>query len=88
MNPNQDPLNLFINSAAKTPFEPLREIAIELGRSELLLDEISNLGPGSVVSLNQFAGDPVDLVDNGRLIARGDLVIIEGKFGVRLSEVL
>ena len=53
-----------------------------------MIDEILNLGKGSVVSLNQFAGDPVDLVDNGRLIARGELVIIEGKFGVRLSEVL
>ncbi len=88
MDPNQDPLNLFINSAAGTPIEPLREIAIELGRTKLLVDEILNLGPGSVVSLNQFTGDPVDLFDNGRLIARGELVIIEGKFGVRLSEVL
>jgi len=88
MNPHQDPLNLLINSAMKTPIEPLREIAIELGRTELMIDEILNLGKGSVVSLNQFAGDPVDLVDNGRLIARGELVIIEGKFGVRLSEVL
>ena len=88
MNPHQDPLDLLINSAMTTPIEPLRELAIELGRTELMIDEILNLGKGSVVSLNQFAGDPVDLVDNGRLIARGELVIIEGKFGVRLSEVL
>ena len=88
MNPHQDPLNLFINSAAETSNEPMREISIELGRTELLSDEILNLSQGSVVSLNQFTGDPVDLIDNGRLIARGELVIIEGKFGVRLSEVL
>lgn len=64
------------------------EISIELGRAELLIEEVLKLREGSVVSLDQRAGDPVDIVANGRLIARGELLVVDGKFGVRLSEVL
>ena len=64
------------------------DVSIELGRSELLIEEILKLREGSVVSLDRLAGDPVDIVANGRLIARGELQVVNGKFGVRLSEVL
>lgn len=64
------------------------DISIELGRTELLIEEVLKLREGSVVSLDQRAGDPVDIVANGRLIARGELLVVDGKFGVRLSEVL
>ena len=64
------------------------DIAIELGRSELLIDEVMKLREGSVVTLDKLAGDPVDIIANGRLIARGELLVIDGMFGVRLSEVL
>ncbi len=64
------------------------DISIELGRTEILIEDVLKLREGSVVSLNKFAGDPVDIVANGRLVARGELLVIDGKFGVRLSEVL
>ena len=64
------------------------DIAIELGRSELLIDEVMKLREGSVVTLDKLAGDPVDIIANGRLIARGELLVIDGMFGVRLIEVL
>ena len=64
------------------------EISIVLGRAELLIEDILKLHEGSVVSLDQLAGDPVEIVANGRLVARGELIVIDGKFGVRLSEIL
>lgn len=64
------------------------DITIELGRSELLIEDVLKLREGSVVSLDKRAGDPVDIFANGRLIGRGELLVIDGKFGVRLCEVL
>lgn len=64
------------------------DISIELGRAELLIDDILKLRSGSVVSLDKLAGDPVDIMANGKLVARGELLVVDGKFGVRLSEVL
>lgn len=64
------------------------DISIELGRAELLIEDVLKLREGSVVSLDKLAGDPVDIVANGRLVARGELLVVDGKFGVRLSEVL
>lgn len=64
------------------------DITIELGRAELTIEDVLKLREGAVVSLDKLAGDPVDIVANGRLVARGELIVIQGKFGVRLSEVL
>lgn len=64
------------------------DISIELGRTEILIEDVLKLREGSVVSLDKLAGDPVDIIANGRLVARGELLVIDGKFGVRLSEVL
>lgn len=64
------------------------DISIELGRTEILIEDVLKLREGSVVALDKLAGDPVDIVANGRLVARGELLVIDGKFGVRLSEVL
>lgn len=64
------------------------DITIELGRAEILIEDVLKLREGSVVSLDKLAGDPVDIMANGRLVARGELLVIDGKFGVRLSEVL
>jgi flagellar motor switch protein FliN/FliY len=60
-------------------------IAIELGRTEMAISEILNLGPGSVVELNKLAGEPVDLLVNGRVIARGEVVVVDENFGVRIT---
>lgn len=64
------------------------DIAIELGRTDLLIEDILNLKSGSVVSLDRLAGEPVDITANGKLIARGELLVINGKFGVRLRELV
>lgn len=64
------------------------DISIELGRTEILIEDVLKLREGSVVELDKLAGDPVDIIANGRLVARGELLVIDGKFGVRLSEVL
>src|SRR4029079_8143355 len=64
------------------------DISIELGRAEVLIEDLLKLREGSVVALDKLAGDPVDIVANGRLVARGELLVIDGKFGVGLSEVL
>ena len=64
------------------------DISIELGRTDILIEDVLKLREGSVVALDKFSGDPVDIMANGRLVARGELLVIEGKFGVRLSEIL
>lgn len=65
---------------------PLR-IAVELGRASLTVREILALGVGSVVELDRLAGEPVDVLVNDRLIGRGEVVIVDESFGVRLTEV-
>lgn len=66
---------------------PLR-VSVELGRSSMTVEEVLALGPGSVVELNKLAGEPVDVLVNDRLIARGEVVVVDENFGVRVTEVL
>jgi flagellar motor switch protein FliN/FliY len=61
---------------------------VELGRSSLTVEEILELGPGSVVELNKLAGEPVDILVNDRLIARGEVVVVDENFGVRITEII
>ena len=63
-------------------------VKIELGRTKLRLDEVLRLGSGAIVELDRLAGDPVDVYVNDRLIARGDVVVVDEKFAVRLTEVV
>lgn len=63
-------------------------ITIELGRSRKMIKEILELNEGSVVVLDRFAGDLVDVVVNGKLIAKGEVVVVEENYGVRITEVL
>ena len=60
-------------------------VAIELGRTEMPISEILGLGPGSVVELNKLAGEPVDLLVNNKVIARGEVVVVDENFGVRIT---
>ena len=64
------------------------DLCIELGRTELLIEEVLKLREGSVVSLDKLAGDPVDIVVNGRLIARGEVLVLNDNFCVRVAEIL
>ena len=63
-------------------------VTVELGRSTLTVHEVLALGPGSVVELNKLAGEPVDILINDRPIARGEVVVVDENFGVRVTEVL
>lgn len=64
------------------------ELAVEVGRTYMTLGEALALGPGSVVTLERLADKPVDLLINGRPIARGEVVVIDEQFGLRLTEVI
>ena len=64
------------------------ELAVEIGRTRMTLGQTLELRPGSVVSLNRLAGEPVDLLVNGKRIARGEVVVIDEEFGLRITEVV
>ena len=63
-------------------------VAVELGRTELTVAEVLGLGPGSVIELDRLAGEPVDILVNDRLIARGEVVVVDENFGIRVVEVV
>lgn len=63
-------------------------VTVELGRTKLNLREVLELQHGSVVELDRLAGDPVDIFVNNRLIARGEVVVVDDKFGVRITELI
>ena len=64
------------------------ELAVEIGRTRMTIGETLALGPGSIVSLNRLAGEPVDLLVNGRPIARGEVVVVDEEFGLRVTEIV
>ena len=64
------------------------ELAVEIGRTQMTIREALALGPGSIVTLNRLSGEPVDLLVNGKPIARGEVVVIDEEFGLRVTEVL
>lgn len=64
------------------------EVSAELGRTRMPVSEILQLNVGSVVELDRTAGSPVDVVVNGSLIARGEVVVIDDEYGVRITEIL
>lgn len=64
------------------------EISVELGRTKMVVKEVVDLGVGSIVEIEKAAGEPVDILVNGRLVARGEVVVIEDNFGVRITEIL
>src|SRR3954465_13008855 len=63
------------------------EVSVEIGRTTMTLGDALALGPGSVVGLHRMAGEPVALLVNGRVIARGEVVVIDEEFGLRVTDV-
>jgi flagellar motor switch protein FliN len=63
------------------------ELTVEIGRTRMTIGETLSLGPGAIVSLNRLAGEPVDLLVNGTQIARGEVVVIDEEFGLRVTDV-
>jgi flagellar motor switch protein FliN/FliY len=64
------------------------EISVELGRTQMLIKDVLELSSGSIVELESVAGAPIDLLVNGCLIAKGEVVVIEDNFGIRLTEII
>lgn len=64
------------------------DLRIELGRTQMCLDEVLQLRGGSVVALDKLAGDPVDVFVNGRLIARGEVLVMNDNFCIRVTELV
>ncbi|MBD3382197.1 MAG: flagellar motor switch protein FliN [candidate division Zixibacteria bacterium] len=63
-------------------------ISIELGRTSMRIKDILNLGPGAVVELQKLAGEPVDLLVNNKIVARGEVVVVDENFGLRITSLL
>jgi len=63
-------------------------VTVELGRTRMQLRQVLELQQGSVVELDRLAGDPVDVYVNERLLARGEVIVVDDKFGVRITELL
>ncbi|MBU0516417.1 MAG: flagellar motor switch protein FliN [Proteobacteria bacterium] len=64
------------------------EISVELGRTSMLINDLLQLGQGSVVELNKLAGEPLEVLVNQKLVARGEVVVVNEKFGIRLTDIV
>ena len=73
-------LNLLLDS-------PL-EITAELGRTRMIIHDLLQLGQGSVIEWNKLAGEPLEILVNHKLIARGDVVVVDERFGLRITEIV
>jgi flagellar motor switch protein FliN/FliY len=64
------------------------DVTVELGRVRMLIKDVLELAAGSIIELDRIAGEPVDVLVNGRLIAKGEVVVIEDNFGIRITEII
>jgi flagellar motor switch protein FliN/FliY len=66
---------------------PLK-VTVELGRTKMIVHDLLNLGQGSVIELSKLAGEPMEVLVNDKLVARGEAVVVNEKFGVRLTDII
>jgi flagellar motor switch protein FliN/FliY len=66
---------------------PLK-VSVELGRTKMLVSDLLNLGQGSVIELNKLAGEALEILVNDKIIAKGEAVVVNEKFGVRLTDII
>lgn len=64
------------------------QVSVELGKSLMKVKDVLSLGPGSVVELDKHAGEPVEVIVNNKTVARGEVVVIDENFGVRITEIV
>lgn len=64
------------------------EMSVEVGRAEISISELLRLNEGSVVELDRLAGEPLDILVNGTLIAKGEIVMVGERFGIRFSDIV
>lgn len=85
----RDPINPVVDPKRVTMLSDVNlRVKIELGRTQMLVEDVLKLGDGSVVELDKLAGDPLDVFVNNRLVARGEVLVLNDNFCVRISEVL
>lgn len=86
------PLNKPTSEAGRSDIDMIMDIpvqlSVELGRTRLTLKNILQLGQGSVVELDGLAGEPLDVFVNGYLIAQGEVVVVEDKYGIRITDIV
>ena len=63
-------------------------VTVELGRSKMLINDLLQLGQGSVIELTKLVGEPLEVLVNNKLVARGEVVVVNEKFGVRLTDIV
>jgi flagellar motor switch protein FliN/FliY len=64
------------------------EVSVQLGTTKMMIKEILQLGQGSVIELEKLAGEPMEILANNRTVARGEVVVVNEKFGVRLTDII
>ena len=64
------------------------EISVEIGRTKMLIRDLLKLNQGSIIELEKFAGEPVEVYVNGKLMAKGEVVVVNDRFGVRITEII
>ena len=92
---NKDALAMLDDSARQVDLSrmklvldvPLR-VTVELGRTKLLINDLLQLGQGSVIELDKMAGEPMEIYVNDKLVAMGEVVVVNEKYGVRLTDVI
>lgn len=66
---------------------PLK-VTVELGRTSIIIKDLLQLGQGSVLELDKLAGEPLEILVNGKLVAKGEVVVVNEKFGIRLTDII
>ena len=64
------------------------QVSVEVGRTRMTIQDLLQLGQGSVIELSKLAGEPLDVYINNRLVARGEAVIVNEKFGIRVTDII
>jgi flagellar motor switch protein FliN/FliY len=63
-------------------------VTVEIGRTRMLINELLQIGQGSVIELDKLAGEPMEILVNNKVIARGEVVLVNDKFGIRLTDIV
>jgi len=64
------------------------EVTVELGRTRKKIKEILEFSPGSIIELDKLAGEPIDILVNGKFVAKGEVVVIDENFGIRITDII
>ena len=81
--------NKFVDfSRMKMVLDVPLKVTVELGRTKLLINDLLQLGQGSVIELDKMAGEPMEIYVNDKLVALGEVVVVNEKFGIRLTDIM